>query len=412
MRISVLAAAVVAIVGVLTVSAAAPVPRGPNFSAWLKGDAQPAKPADARGGGDDSCQWANDHECDEPGVGTGACAHNTDRSDCVHVISGRDDDSCRWAHDGECDEPQFGTNACTQGTDRSDCGNVTALRFRNDSCETAFNGVCDEPGQGTGRCRARTDRRDCIGSRRPLNINDHFFGNDDRVFVDRTQAPWRMVGQLRTADGGVCTATLIGRNVLITAAHCIHTDGQVDAHGTFTTAQGLAGGPYTAQVTAYFIDPPFDYRRFSGTNDIDGLDYAILRIDQPLGDRLGFLPVFNLTALGQARAAQTDLYHAGYSWDTSGHLSAHLGCHIRTVYPDGTFAHECDTTRGDSGSPFMVRNGDTYSVIGVDSNFRSVPRGSALYIAASAASFQRYVADFTAGRIGTPVDRGDKGKTR
>ena len=366
---------------------------------------------DARGE-DDSCRWANDRECDDPGLGTGACTQGTDRSDCARLRSGVDDDSCQWAHDGECDEPQFGTNACVQGTDRSDCGDVSQLRFRTDSCATAFNNVCEEPGIGTGTCRARTDRRDCIGSKRPLNINDHYFGNDDRVFVSRMEAPWRSVGRLHTPDGGTCTATLISANVLITAAHCIHTNGQILVAGsTFDTALDFAGGPYQARVTAYQISPRFEYRRFSTTNDIDGLDWALLRLDQPLGDRVGFVGVANLTAQGQTRAAATDLFHAGYSWDTSGHLSAHLGCHIRTVYPDNTFAHECDTTRGDSGSPFMIRDGAQYSVIGVDSNFRSVPGGSALYIAVSAASFQPFVANFVAGRTGTSVaTANDKGK--
>ncbi|HCR67085.1 MAG TPA: peptidase S1, partial [Oceanicaulis sp.] len=32
--------------------------------------------------GDDSCRYANDNECDEPGLGTGACSAGTDRSDC------------------------------------------------------------------------------------------------------------------------------------------------------------------------------------------------------------------------------------------------------------------------------------------------------------------------------------------
>lgn len=424
MRISILVATVIAMASLFALSAASPAPRGPSFSSWMKATDAP-KPAPlhgggrlpagaSRGSGDDSCRWANDHECDDPGLGTGACAQGTDESDCRRLREHVEDDSCQWARDGECDEPEFGTNACTQATDHTDCGDVSALRFRTDSCATALNGVCDEPGIGTGTCRARTDRRDCIGSKRPLNINDHFFGNDDRVFVDRTQAPWRSVGRLHTPDGGICTATLIGPDILITAAHCIFTDERVNVEGTtFDTAEGFPGGPYQARVTTYMINPRFDYHRFATTNDIDGMDWAILRLDQRLGDRVGTVGVFNLTALGQTRAAATDLFHAGYSWDMQGHLAAHLGCHIHTVYPDGTYAHECDTTRGDSGSPFMVRDGDRYSVIGVDSNFRSNPGGPALYIAVSAASFQPFLADFIAHRSGHPVaSPEDKGKHR
>ena len=72
------------------------------------------------------------------------------------------------------------------------------------------------------------------------------------------------------------------------------------------------------------------------------------------------------------------------------------------MHQDNTFAHECDTTRGDSGSAFLVRNGEGFDVIGVDSNFRSNPDGPFIYIAVSAASFQPQVADFIAGRTGRP----------
>ena len=40
-----------------------------------------------------------------------------------------------------------------------------------------------------------------------------FFGHDDRTRVtDPTQAPWDAIGQLETASGNLCTATLITRN--------------------------------------------------------------------------------------------------------------------------------------------------------------------------------------------------------
>jgi protease YdgD len=111
------------------------------------------KPGDGATRGNDSCQYANDHECDEPDVGTGACPMNTDYSDCVHIRT-REDDSCQWHGDGECDEPNFGSGACTQGTDHTDCGNIAWLRNQNDSCATAFNGVCEEPGHGRAGERA------------------------------------------------------------------------------------------------------------------------------------------------------------------------------------------------------------------------------------------------------------------
>ncbi|MDO1559219.1 trypsin-like serine protease [Brevundimonas sp. 2R-24] len=402
--------AIVGLAAVLALAAGASAGRAPQTPsdkpvalAALLRQAAVAKPG-ARGGGDDSCRWANDRECDEPGVGTGACTSGTDASDCRWLIGG-EADACQWARDGECDEPGIGTGACVQGSDRSDCPGVSRLRFRNDSCATAFNGVCNEPNQpgiqGDGSCEIRTDRRDCVGAERPLTLNDHFFGRDDRIFMDRSQDPWRVIGQIHMDDGSACTATLVGVNVLITAAHCIHTDGRIAAAGRFET--GPAGRMSEARITAYLLDPRFDYRRFVGGNDIDGLDWALLRIDRPLGRQLGWLPMRNLTGQGQGawRAARLD--QAGYSWDTGEHLSGNIGCRMTEVFPDNTFAHECDTTRGDSGSPFMIRDGGRWYVVGVDSNFRSNPKGPRTYIAVSAASFIEHLNAFSAGRTGTPV---------
>ncbi|WP_238934928.1 trypsin-like serine peptidase [Maricaulis parjimensis] len=367
---------------------------------------KPPKPGDASGAaarytGDDSCQWANDGECDDPGLGTGACRQGTDYSDCWRLVQGVEDNTCRWANDGECDEPGFGTGACTQATDLADCGDIIHLRFRNDSCETAFDGVCNEPGVGDGTCAERTDRADCFGRDRPLTINDHYFGHDDRVFMDTSVFPWVVVGQISFDSGGACTATLIADDVLVTAAHCIADNGRFDARGTFETGYGLPGGPVSARIIDYFTDPQWNEQRFSSTDDLDGTDWALLKIDTPLGAQLGHVGVRGLVdAVGSRTALRTDLYQAGYSWDTGTHLSGNIGCHMVNVYDDNTMAHDCDTTRGDSGSPFMVREGDEYFVVATDSNFRSNPNGPMIYIAARSDRWAQYVEDFAAGEIG------------
>lgn len=359
------------------------------------------KPGAGAGGparGDDSCQWANDNECDDPDIGTGACRLGTDFSDCRRMRAGAEDDSCRWARDGECDEPNFGTGACVQGSDRTDCGDVSWMRNQTDRCATSFNGICEEPGRGNSSCAARSDRTDCHGRERPMLITDHFFGRDDRVRVNGQQTPWRFMGRFTNQQGEACTATLIARDVIVTAAHCIHTNtNAVTGGGTFRPEAGGA----EARAVAYIVDPRFDYRRFNTTDEIDGLDWAIIRLDQPLGDRLGFAGVRSITDRGTQAAAAHNLLQAGYSWDTGDTLSANINCHIVEVQTGGTFAHECDTTRGDSGSGFLIRNGQGFDVVGVDSNFRSNPNGPFIYIAVSASSFQPFVADFVAGRSGT-----------
>ena len=356
-----------------------------------------ARPAEVTG--DDSCQWANDNECDEPGFGTGACPAGTDYSDCWRIMQGVEDDSCQWARDGECDEPNFGTGACTQGTDLTDCGDVIHLRFQTDQCDTAFNGVCEEPGRGNGACEAGTDRTDCSTRERPLTINDHFFGYDDRILMDTGAFPWSVVGYVDFDGGGSCTATLIGADILITAAHCISDGAGVAAAGEFRTGEALHGGPRTARVTDSLLDSDWNEPRFSSTDDIDGTDWALLRIDQPLGDELGHVGVLDLSDGGRRAARRERLWQAGYSWDTGTNLSGNEDCRIVDFNRDNTMAHDCDTTRGDSGSPFMVRRGEEWLVVATDSNFRSNPNGPVIYIAALSGRWADLVAPFQAGEI-------------
>jgi protease YdgD len=316
---------------------------------------------------------------------------NTDYSDCRHLRSG-EDDSCRWARDGECDEPNFGTGACTQGTDHTDCGDIASLRNETDSCATAFNGVCEEPGHGNGSCAPRTDRSDCLGRNRPMNIADSFFGHDDRILVPVGEAPWRFVGNL-VIDGTACTAVLVGRDIIATAANCIFTNHGLRVHGTFTSANGQQ-----AFIVAYLYDHRFNYNRFLADNDQDGRNWALLRLDHPLGDESGFAGV---QALNDG-AAPVTVMQAGYAWDTGRNLAGMPACQIVAMLRDNTLVHQCDTTRGDSGAPFFVRNGSGFDVVGVDSNYRRVP-GAYINIAVSAASFSDQIAGFAAGTTGTMV---------
>jgi len=105
-----------------------------------------------------SCPWAFDGECDEPGIGTGLCAAGTDTFDCTGVAFDWSN-ACPWAFDGECDEPGIGTGACLPGTDTFDCRGAS-FDWSN-SCPWAFDGECDEPGIGTGVCLPGTDTYDC-----------------------------------------------------------------------------------------------------------------------------------------------------------------------------------------------------------------------------------------------------------
>ncbi|MEL6960962.1 MAG: trypsin-like serine protease, partial [Pseudomonadota bacterium] len=317
--------------------------------------------------GDDSCRYSNDGECDDSTFGgTEFCAAGTDATDCRALAMGGDN-SCQWANDGECDEPGIGTDNCASGTDVTDCAAVAYMRNRNDTCLTAFDGVCNEPGDGDGMCAAFSDTADCLGRDRPAGLENHFFGFDDRMLVDTTQMPWRAIGSL---DGG-CTGTLVGPSLVLTAAHCVTDDG-VEVFEPESFFAGLSRGENVgvAKVERVFFDPKYGPDTLP-PNEGNGTDWALVFLDRPLGDEVGYLDIHELTAADFAAIAGDGLVvnQAGYSWDTGDNMSGNVGCRVIVAYTDNSVIHECDTAKGDSGSPFLLNVEGTWKIIAVDSQF-------------------------------------------
>jgi hypothetical protein len=101
-----------------------------------------------------TCSYAFDNECDDPGL----CATGTDCSDCGGLCI----NSCTYAFDDVCDDP----GACAVGTDCNDCRGLTGGGVAGaggtgsgctDSCQYANDDFCDDPGD----CAAGTDCSDC-----------------------------------------------------------------------------------------------------------------------------------------------------------------------------------------------------------------------------------------------------------
>ena len=159
--------------------------------------------------GDNTSQWANDGECDDPRFeGEGAADTlldedlGHDATDCRKLFNAGSitvrravaasngavnfgDDSSEWARDGECDDPRFEGEGSADtlldgdnGHDATDCrslfgegrialrGGTSGIDFGDDSSEWASDGECDDPRfAGDGRAddaarRRRLSRRD------------------------------------------------------------------------------------------------------------------------------------------------------------------------------------------------------------------------------------------------------------
>jgi hypothetical protein len=276
--------------------------------------------------GDDSSEWSNDGECDDPRFsGTGSAAETLDAdilkdaTDCkaaydagtVTLVGATDtpvanteidfgDNTSEWANDGECDDPRFsGTGSAAETLeadilkDAADCkaaydaGTVTLvgatdtpvvanteIDFGDNSSEWANDGECDDPRfSGTGSAAETLDAdilkdaTDCqtaydagtvtfVGGDAPVDVADVDYGDDS--------SEWNNDGECddpRFAGEGVAE-TLLDVDMGHDASDC---RAAVEA-GTATFNGGTTAAiDYGDDTSQWSNDGECDDPRFSGT---------------------------------------------------------------------------------------------------------------------------------------------------
>ncbi|GLQ54343.1 hypothetical protein [Devosia nitrariae] len=273
--------------------------------------------------GDDSSQWANDGECDDPrfaGPGTADELIETDRmhdaTDCREAyeagtvtLAGEKsdaaaptdidfgDDSSQWANDGECDDPRFaGTGMAAELLeadrmhDATDCrtlyeaGSITLkgdavgiddVDFGDDTSEWANDGECDDP-RFTGTGMATTlldedrmhDATDCrtLFEDGSITLKGDAASIDDIDFGDDT-SPWANDGECDDPrfTGPGTADQLLDSDELRDATDCREAfeAGTVTLAGTSSSAPAVFD--YGDDSSQWANDGECDDPRFAGT---------------------------------------------------------------------------------------------------------------------------------------------------
>ncbi|MBP2171539.1 protease YdgD [Erwinia toletana] len=205
-----------------------------------------------------------------------------------------------------------------------------------------------------------------------------FFGHDDRQPVAATASvPWEAIGQLETASGNLCSATLISAHLALTAGHCLLAPpGKLDKPVALRFIASNGDWRYEIHDIEARVDPALGNKLQA---DGDGwivpaaaapYDYGLIVLRNPPSG-ITPVPLFagsrsDLTAA--LKAVDRRVTQAGYPEDHLDTLYSHSDCLVTGWAQRSVLSHQCDTLPGDSGSPLLLKTDDGWQLIAVQSS--------------------------------------------
>ncbi|MEH6502423.1 MAG: trypsin-like serine protease [Cycloclasticus sp.] len=212
-------------------------------------------------------------------------------------------------------------------------------------------------------------------------------GIDDRVLVNGSHKPWQAIGKIYTAELALCTGVLITPTQVLTAAHCIWNKNTNSPIGNqlldFVT--GYHRERFLAErPTKHVLHSPRYTSDQNSTASLHSLasDWAILELESAINN-VTPIPISSQTIHELIPTKQNlAVIQAGYSGDRPYILTANQRCKITKQYDEQPLiGHDCDATKGDSGSPLLIKINGQFQVIAIHVGTEQLSNGKSVGIA-------------------------------